>query len=276
MQSVVTGGISDAVADTLFITLYMRCLEHRRPDGIIRDSEACRIVDAVDYDFSKYNEVERSQLGTCIRTRHFDDVARHFIENNDNPVVICLGCGLDNRAHRVGSDSAVFYNIDLPEVMEVRDQLIEPDERNISIHDSMFNRSWIDRIRADQPGGAFLLMAEGVFMFFLEDEIRSMVMRIANLLSPSEFVFDACSSFGCKMSSKHETIRFTNASFKWGLDDDHAPERWMQNLRLTDVSYYMDKEKDRWGLMTRAMSLVPFFFKAFKMLHYKQEAQAVR
>lgn len=269
MHSIETNGIRDAVADTLFIPLYMRCLEARRREtGIINDPEACRIVDMVDYDFSKYDGAHRSQVGTCIRVRHFDDIARKFIEKHEDPVIVCLGCGLDTRSQRIGGRKGVFYNVDLPEVMALRDKLIPPDERNISVPESMFEDSWAAAIREKHPGGSFLVLVEGVFMYFTEGEVRPVLERIARTLAPGEVLFDACTSFGCKMSSSHDTVKYTNASFKWGLDDDRLPERWTGNLTLLDASYYMDKEKKRWNWQTRIIAMIPAMAKAFKMLHY--------
>ncbi|MCJ2163383.1 MULTISPECIES: class I SAM-dependent methyltransferase [unclassified Pseudodesulfovibrio] len=269
MQKINTEGISDAVADTLFITLYMRCLETRRPDRIIKDQAACNIVESVDYDFSKYDDAIRSQVGICIRVQYFDEIARRFLDNNASPVVINLGCGLDTRSTRIGLNKGTFYNIDLPEVMELRDKLLPPDEHNISIHKSMFDPSWTQEIREKHPQANILIMAEGVFMFFPEDEIRPVLEQVARSLSPGELVFDACTAFGCRMSSRHDTLKHTNASFQWALNDDTLPERWASNLHLQNVAYYMDKEKKRWDNLSRFMSMFPILSKAFKMLHFQ-------
>jgi methyltransferase (TIGR00027 family) len=261
--------ISDTVADTLFIPLYMRCLETRRTDRIIEDPDACRIVDAVDYDFSKYDQATRSQVGTCIRVRFFDDVTRRFLDANAEPVVIQLGCGLDSRAARVGGTKGVFYNVDLPEVMELRDELLPPDERNVSISQSMFDTSWMAPIRERHPEGRFLVLAEGVFMYFTEERMRPLIQNLARVFAPGEMAFDVCSSFGCKLSSRHDTVKKTNARFLWGLDDNALLQQWAPNLTLRQVEYYMNKEKHRWDFTSRLMSFVPTFARAFRMLHYQ-------
>lgn len=268
MSKVMTGNISDAVADTLFITLYMRCLETRRQDRIINDQEACRIVESIDYDFSKYDKAVRSQIGTCIRVRHFDNITKNFIEANDDPIIVNLGCGLDSRSHRVAMNKGTYYNVDLPEVMELREKFLPPDDRNISIHKSMFETSWIQDIRDAHPEANILVLSEGVLMYFKEEEVRPVLEEIARSLSPGELVFDACTELGCKMSSRHDTVKHTNARFQWGLDDNSLPEKWASNLRLQDVSYYMGQEKHRWDIMSKFMSYIPNIAKAFKMLHF--------
>ncbi|MEF2229989.1 MAG: class I SAM-dependent methyltransferase [Pseudodesulfovibrio sp.] len=269
MQPITTSNISDAVADTLFIPLYMRSLEARRPDAIIRDPDACRIVESVDYDFSKYDKATRSQVGVCLRAQYFDAITRRFIEAHDNPVVVSMGCGLDSRANRVGLSRGVFYNLDLPEVMELRDQLLPPDERNVSVHRSMFDPAWMREIREQHPDASVLVLSEGVLMYFSEDQIRPLIQRVAKVLAPGELLFDACTGFGCKLSSRHDTVKHTKARFHWALDEDNRLEGWASNLFLNSVNYYMDKEPMRWDLMSRVMSWIPPFARAFRMLHYQ-------
>jgi O-methyltransferase involved in polyketide biosynthesis len=268
MEKQSTHAITDAVADTLFIPLYMRCLETREQGGIIHDPAACQLVDQLDYDFSRYDQAPRSRVGTCIRVRHFDEAARRFIDSHPDPVVINLGCGLDTRAQRVGRQKALFYNLDLPEVIQLRESLLPADERNISMARSLFDGAWAEEIRTRHPNADMLVIAEGVFMYFPEEQIRPVIQQIASTLAPGELVFDACTSTGCKISSRHDTIKHTRAVFRWGLDNDALPQQWARNLRLLEVEYYMDKEKHRWDLPSRVMRFIPPLAHAFKMLRY--------
>lgn len=43
--------INDQIANTLFIPLYMRFKESRRPNGIMNDHLACELINRIDYDF---------------------------------------------------------------------------------------------------------------------------------------------------------------------------------------------------------------------------------
>ena len=92
--------IEDAVSETLLITLYMRYLASNRPDPIIRDESASRLVAEIDYDFSKFDHAERSIIGTAIRADYFDKLAADFIRRQPNPVIVVIGCGLDGRRGR--------------------------------------------------------------------------------------------------------------------------------------------------------------------------------
>ena len=120
--------IEDAVSETLLITLYMRHLASNRPDPIIRDESASRLVAEIDYDFSKFDHAERSIIGTAIRADYFDKLAADFIRRQPNPVIVVIGCGLDGRRGRIGraADNVPFYQLDLPEVIAIRRKLLPP------------------------------------------------------------------------------------------------------------------------------------------------------
>jgi len=267
MPKIDIDSILGSLTETVLIPLYYRCLEHNRPGGLIRDPKACRIVEALDYDFRKLDRKGGSLIGVGIRTRHFDEITRKFIMKHDDPVMVSLGCGLDDRAGRMDMERGTYYNLDLPEVMRLRDTFMPPDERNISIHDSMFTPGWMERIRDAHPDGRFLVIAEGVLMYFEEEVVRSLIRRIGSTLNPGELIFDATTSVGCTFSSRHKSLEDIDTSFKWALDDNALPEQWAA-LKLKDVTYFLNKERLRWGLKAQIMSLLPAFAKSFMMLHY--------
>ncbi|ANH81820.1 hypothetical protein A8C56_13265 [Niabella ginsenosidivorans] len=71
--------ITDAVADTLFIPLFMRCRETHRHDAIIKDPLVCEIIRQLNYDFSRYSKGIMSLTDVAIRVRHFDNKMWTFI-----------------------------------------------------------------------------------------------------------------------------------------------------------------------------------------------------
>lgn len=259
--------ISDSVADTLFIPLYMRNLETKRLDCIINDPLACELVERIEYDFAKYTKFKASQIGTSIRIRQFDRAVRRFVKANKNPVVISIGAGLDTRFQRVYSGKGVFYEIDLPEVIELRKQLLPESEHNPYMAVSMFDTVWIDTITAKHPDASYIIVAEGVFMYFEEKELRPLIVEIAERMQ-GELHFDACSPWAARNSSKHETVKFTNARFKWGIRSDDDLQNWSPRLQHKDTAYYMNQEKHRWGFQGVIARIIPKFGKAYCMLHY--------
>ena len=58
--------IEDAISETLLIPLYMKHLASQQPDPIIKDEAAGRIVSELNYNFSKFDNVIHTVVGTAI------------------------------------------------------------------------------------------------------------------------------------------------------------------------------------------------------------------
>lgn len=268
MSTKIQPTIADSVGDTLFIPLYMRYLESKRPDGIIHDAIACDLVERLDYDFSKYDKATKSQLGTALRIQRFDRAASEFVEKHENPVVVNIGAGLDARYQRVGTDKGVFYDLDLPEVIALRRQLVSESSNNIYLEGSAFDFTWIDTLLERHPQSNFIFIAEGVFMFFEEEKIKSLFLALAERIEQGELHFDACAPWVVKKSHKHDAIKNSKATFRWGVEKDGEMETWSPRLKHRGTTWYVDQAKWRWGIEGVIGRIFPKYKNAFRMLHY--------
>ncbi len=262
----------NSIAETLFITLYMKYKEYQRKDAIIRDIDAYELTRKIDYDFSKFKNATKSQTGVVLRARYFDNAVKEFIKAKDNPVVVLLGCGLDTRFQRLRdvSEKAVFYELDVPEVIEFREKLIPACGNDIYIPLSVFDFTWINDIKNKHSDGDYIVVAEGVLMYFEENRIKDLFVNMANKLSQCEFFFDVISKWLSRNSHIHDTVKYTNASFVWGIDCDKDMECWAANLEHISTKLYCDfTEWKRLGIQGVLMKLLPVFRNAGRMLHYQ-------
>ena len=74
------------VQQTLLIPLLGRAKETRRK-GLLNDPKAVQIVERLDYDFSKW-EGTASLVGSCIRTRMFDEEVKDFLQQHPAGTVV--------------------------------------------------------------------------------------------------------------------------------------------------------------------------------------------
>ena len=125
------------VAETLLIPLYMRAKESRRDNPILYDKAAERLADSLEYDYSQFDGAKLSEVGCVVRGWYFDRAVRRFIEAHPHPVVVNVGCGLDTSFQRIGDRKAVFYDLDLPEVIALRRELIPEQPSNVYIAASL-------------------------------------------------------------------------------------------------------------------------------------------
>jgi len=266
--------ITDSIADTLYITLAMKCKETRQKNPFFSDPYSCDMLEKIDYDFSKYDKAIRSSIGVAIRANYFDTIEREFILNNPKPIIVHVGCGLDTRFLRLGkqiTEKAIFYELDLPEVIEIRKKLLPEFKNNICISASMFETAWMDELIKKHGNANFLFMVEGVFMYFEPEQVKSVVMNITQRFNKSILVFDSVNSWMCKNSHRHDTVKLTNTSFKFPLDNPYDIEKWSDKIKLEKVKLFSEfKEWRKSGIINNiVMRTIPAIKNASKMLMYK-------
>ena len=127
------------VPETLLIPLWMRAAETNRMHPIMEDHKAVEMVSRIEYDFTVFEKSRLSQTGVSIRTRILDDAVKYFIMHNCNPVVINLGAGLDTRCERLPLVKGTWYDLDLPEVIDLRRRFFSETGQYRMIPKSLFD-----------------------------------------------------------------------------------------------------------------------------------------
>ncbi|MBV7387216.1 class I SAM-dependent methyltransferase [Pasteurellaceae bacterium TAE3-ERU1] len=265
--------LTNPISETLLIPLYMRAQQTLVPDPLIQDESAVKLVQAIDYDFSKFDGKPKSAVGTALRAAFFDEKCREFITQHTHPIIVNVGCGLDDRRGRIGplAQNALFYELDVPDVIAVREQLLPCAENQHVIASSMFDTQWIEDLASAHPNGHFLFVIEGVLMYFDEQHHRQFFSQIADRIEHGEFLFDMSSAFMARNTQKHDVVSQMQANFKFGSDDDHIAERWHPRLmHLHTTLFHQLKGYHRMGwLVALMMRFVPRFKRVMLLLHYK-------
>lgn len=264
--------IQDSVGETLLITLYMKYRESQKENPIIKDKLATKLVSEINYDFSKFKKGNNSSIGVAIRTKYFDELTKTFILCHENPVIVVVGCGLDTRLHRIGhiANNVPFYQLDIPEVMEIREHLIPKTKEEEYIHSSMLETKWMNELQEKHKDANFLFIIEGIFMYFKKEQVQQVLQNIAIRFPNSELIFDIINSWMSKKSHIHDTVKHTNATFKFGTDDDKEIEKWATNLELISSKLFTDfPEWKRAGWKGRVLKIIPTLRKSGRMLHYQ-------
>lgn len=123
------------------------------------------------------------------RVKAFDSIAEAFIASHPDCTVINLGCGFDTRFWRIKNQGCRYVEIDLPEVIALKRQLIREQPAFELIGCSVLEPEWLDQV---MPAGNsnFLLLAEGLFMFLPENELKALFQRLAGRLVRSQLVVE--------------------------------------------------------------------------------------
>ena len=71
----------------------------------------------------------RLNVHLALRSRKYDDYARAFLAQHHAGVIVNIGCGLDMRFFRIDNGEMQFYDLDLPNVIELKRQLCPVNDR---------------------------------------------------------------------------------------------------------------------------------------------------
>lgn len=209
--------------ETMLMTLNGRALQSRWKNPILPDPWAEEAMRHIDYDISKEYQGTGSwdmwgTIGcTVIATRAatFDQLTNRFLAAHPDAVVIQVGCGMDSRVFRVNPPASVqWFDVDYPDVIDLRRQLFPERESYHLIGAPLDDLHWMEEIPLDRPG---LLIAEGVFHYLHEAEVKALLNAMVDHFSDGEVIFDICNSMIVKRAGTN--VGGTGATYRWGLDD---------------------------------------------------------
>ncbi len=270
MPEAITQNLS-GVAETLLITLYIRAMESQRPDALVKDERAEAIVRQLDQESLRKTLAltdDFSRVAVILKTREFDCFAQDFLARHPEAVVVHIGCGLDTRFERIDNGQVEWFDLDLPDVIDVRRELVGSEgARYHLLGCSVLDAAWLEAVEAHRPRPC-LFLAEGVFMYFKEAQVRSLVLALKEHFPGAELVFDAFSPFMRWAHNVKVTRTGVGAYLHWGLKRARELEDWSDGIRLLDERFPFQYPVPR---MRRAfkMRLFPVLNTAIGIYHYQ-------
>jgi O-methyltransferase involved in polyketide biosynthesis len=270
MSELTTEDLS-GIAATLLLPLYVRALESQRPDALLKDAKAVALVKQMGGDFAQFEKAqvnEETRLAVILRNREFDRCARDFLARCPEAVVVHIGCGLDSRFERVDNGQLEWYDLDLPEVIELRRKLMGGEgARYHLLACSMFDSAWLDmvRIHSQRP---FLFLAEGVLMFFEEAQIKMLVLTLKEHFPGAELVFDAFSPFFVWANNLRVARTKIGARCHWGLKRGKDLQNWGDGICLLNEWFPFSCAEPRLA-RARWARFIPLLAKAVGVFHYR-------
>jgi O-methyltransferase involved in polyketide biosynthesis len=157
----------------------------------------------------------RDAIAGVRRGKVFDKIANRFIADNPNCTVINLACGFDTRFWRIENEKCKYIELDLPGVIELKKEILKDHLEYEVIGGSVLDTSWIDKVTINGNTG-FLLIAEGLFMWFPPQEAIRLFKEIGERFSCSQLVLDMVPEKYTKGIWK-KLIRL-HSRMEWGLD----------------------------------------------------------
>ena len=149
------------------------------------------------------------------RVKAFDDAANRFIAGNPNCTVINLACGFDTRFWRIDNEKCKYIELDLPEVIELKKEILKDHIGYEVIGGSVTDTSWIDQVTVNGNTG-FLLLAEGLFPWIAQQDAARLLTEIGERFDRSKLVLDMVPEKYTKGIWKF--LFRLHSRIEWGLD----------------------------------------------------------
>jgi O-methyltransferase involved in polyketide biosynthesis len=222
------------VQETLLLPLVARAKETHYKFPVLNDTKAAELLEKLHVNEKKLarNLTEIGTLGLCYRALKMDEAIREFLKKHPQGKILDIGAGLDTTYYRCDNGKALWYDLDLPDSMSLRRELLPPpNERVTYIAKSMLDYSWIDDI-GDISMGLFITIP-GVLPYFREEDVKAFLTTIAERLTGAEILFDVISQFGkffVDMRIKNAGMK--EAHLEWGILDPKTVLNWSPHIQL--------------------------------------------
>lgn len=235
----------NTVQETLIIPLYSRKLCSELYPNIYCDKTAVDLINQIDYDFSQAEKNSRSlmqRFGALEVAARQSDLAFEvgdYLKKHPNAAVVNLGCGLDSTGRNCDNGSCKIYNLDFPDVIKMRNELLPAGEREENIACNLNDTQWFNKIDASK-GAVFF--ASGVFYYFLNEEVKALVKNMANAFPNSVLVFDGANRTAVKMIAKTwlKTAKIKDVGAYFAVSNAKAElSPWDENIEVSSRGYML-------------------------------------
>ena len=255
----------NTVQETLVIPLFGRLVCSERFPELFSDPEAKRICDSLDYDFAEKRKKMEAAAGLFgaleVAQRQYDlrCEVEMYLKDHPKAAVVNLGCGLDDTFSKVDNGECKGYNIDLTEVIKVRNDLLPAGERETNLACDLNDYSWMDKI--DASGGA-VFFAAGVFYYFKTEDVKRLFQAMAERFPGSVLVFDSCNKRGAGLMRKTwlKEAGITDVNAYFSLEDEAELKEWSDRFAAVTAKSYMRGYRDIYGSVGLLHKLMIRFF----------------
>jgi len=146
-----------------------------------------------------------------------------------------------------------WIDVDLTEVIDVRHSFFEESERYQMQGVSILDHGWFDGISPGK-GRKVLLIAEGTFMYFGEEEVKSLFLDLVEKFPGATLLFEV---MGDALAGRiHPSVKCLGKDIicPWGIGEYETMEGWSDQLTLNRWDIFIDHHRQRWTWPLRIMT----------------------
>lgn len=259
------------IPKTLLLPLWARACFSLKPYSPIHDALSIQLIQKINFDFQNLSKkIGNMTLFWVARANYFDQAIRHFLELHPDGTIVNLGAGLETAFYRIDNRRLQWIDIDLPEVINIRKELLPQHTRVHMIAKSLLDYSWMEDVK--KFGKHFFFFAGGVFMYFAPEDVEGLLITMSHTFPGSDLVFDAISEKSKQYSNKLLTrAEFRNAEIKWAINEGYELEKWSPNIKVCKEASYFSHMSTRFDfpIMLQLKMLMVDIMHYRKIIHLR-------
>ena len=266
----VAGEGMNNVNRTLYIPLYGKSYVSKK--GLFLDDKKAEEIWAAE-KFSLKGKSKSKWLAYYmgVRSAVFDEWLKQQMADAPNAVVIHIGCGMDSRVIRVGTENHKWYDVDFSDVIEERKRYYDESDNYKMIAGDAREGEWLLGIKETQSA---IVVMEGVSMYLTVDEMRNLANSLCAHFEKLALLVDSYTSFAAKMSKRRNPINDVGVTKVYGIDNPQA----YQNGELAFIKEhtmipkkYIDELKGFERFVFAKLYAGGFSKKLYRLFEYKKE-----
>lgn len=205
----------NSVNKTMYIPLYGKAYVSQR--GLfIQDKKAEEIWEKEKFKLKGKSKSKWLAYYMGIRSAVIDEWLKMLMVDMPNAVVIYLGCGMDSRALRVGTNGHKWYDVDFAEVINERKRYYAQTDNYKMIAGDIREQAWLNEIQENQTA---IVVMEGVSMYINSDELKHVIENLDARFQNVSLIMDCYTVFAAKMSKLKNPINDVGVRVVNGIDE---------------------------------------------------------
>ncbi len=208
----------NSINKTLYIPLYGKSYVSKK--GLfLNDKKAEEIWDKEGFSLRGKSKSKWLAYYMGIRSAVFDEWVKRQMVTTLDAVVIHIGCGMDSRAIRVGTENHKWYDVDFLEVIKQRKRYYAETDNYQMIAGDVRTCDWLTVIKENKSA---IVVMEGVSMYLTVNEMQNLADSICSHFKSIVLLVDAYTSFAAKMSKRINPINDVGVTEVYGIDNPQS------------------------------------------------------
>ncbi len=259
----------NSINKTLYIPLYGKSYVSKK--GLfLDDKKAEEIWKAEGFTLKGKSKSKWLAYYMGVRSAVFDEWLKRQMAAAPDAVVIHMGCGMDSRVTRVGTENHKWYDVDFPEVIEERKRYYAESDHYKMLAGDVRDCHWLSVVPETE---AAIVVMEGVSMYLTVDEMGNLADRLCARFENLVLLVDAYTSFAAKMSKRRNPVNDVGVTQVYGIDDPQAygsEELAFLKEHTLIPQKYIDELKGFERLVFEKLYAGSFSKKLYRLFEYKK------